>query len=87
LIYLGEMKHSEDNILKLVELSQELARIALQCPTCRRQFKQAIENQIQGVHNHSCGHLEGGLMIGVNQSKERKELLRDVNQINTTSPN
>lgn len=35
---------------RFVELSSELARIALECPTCRGLFKQAIEN-----HSHRGG--------------------------------
>jgi hypothetical protein len=35
-----------DSIDRFIELSSELARIALECPTCRELFKQAIQNQI-----------------------------------------
>jgi hypothetical protein len=39
-----EKEHFTDSLTVQIELSHELARIALACPTCRELFKQVIQS-------------------------------------------
>lgn len=62
------------NLEDKIELSIELARIALECPTCRGLFKQAIENHeiatVVKMNTNADCRQDGGLTASNSQREK-----------------
>jgi hypothetical protein len=57
-----------EEIITKVELSAEIARIALRCPTCRKDVRRLLIQNKNCNHNHN--HPEGGPSTDANRLTE-----------------
>jgi len=79
-----EKESMMDSLTVQIELSQELARIALACPTCREVFKQVIQNyKIKRSLSDPSSKVSQTVLLNPNNDSRRKEGAVISNEINS----
>ena len=79
-----EKEHFADSLMLQIELSRELARIALACPTCREVFKQVIQSyKIKRSLSDPSSKVSQTVLLNPNNDSRREEGAVISNEINS----